>query len=86
MTETFPQYQPLRQPEYFILKHQGQISRIRVPWIAIRAVVEIIESSQGRRELEISWGYIPGPATTRLISRGSADYLLMMAKEEGWIE
>lgn len=88
MTETFPKYRdsPLRLPEYFFLNMDGECYRIRVPWISIQAVVEIIESPQGDREHSITWSYIPGPKITRQMSSGGAEHLLDLAREEGWIE
>lgn len=88
MSETFPPYResPLRLPEYFFLEMNGQRYRLRVPWIAIRAVVDIIESPQGTREHPISWNYIPGPMITRQMSTGGAEHILSLAHAEGWIE
>lgn len=91
MTEAMPSYgtgpmKDLRQPEYFILKTEEKIFRLRVPWSCIQAVVSIIESPQGCRAHQISWNHMPGPAKRRLISIGAAAHILEWARGEGWIE
>lgn len=88
MSETFPRYResPCRLPEYFFLEMPDRCYRVRVPWIAIQTVIDIIDSPQGNREHEISWNYIPGPMMKRSMSTGGAERLIAIAREEGWIE
>ena len=86
MTEEFPRYGALRQPEYFFLKTSEKCYRLRVPWLCVQTVLEIIESPQGERVFDITYGYMPGPAAHRLISVGATEFLLKWATEEGWIE
>ena len=86
MTEAMPPYMPLRQPEYFILKTEEKIFRLRVPWLCVQAIISIIESPQGPRSHPISWNHMPGPAIERQISIGAAVYIFEWARGEGWIE
>ena len=91
MSEQMPQYgtgptRPLRQPEYFFIRTPEKIFRLRVPWLCVQAVIEIIESPQGHRTHQISWGYMPGPEVARMISTGAAAHILEWGNIEGWIE
>jgi len=86
MSEVYPLYRVHHPPEYFFLKTAERLFRIRVPWLSVQMVIGIIESPQGPRELEISYGFIPGPEIIWKISEGAASHLLELAEEEGWIE
>lgn len=86
MSEIFPEYRAIRQPMYFFLQTPERLFRIRVPWLSVQAVVEIIESPQGHREYEITFAHIPGPEVTRRISSAVASHLIELAREERWIE
>jgi len=76
----------LRQPEYFFLETPDTIIRLRVPWLCVRTVLEILQTPQGAREHAITYDHMPGPATKQLISDGAMAFLLEWAGEEGWIE
>ena len=86
MTEEFPQYGNLRQSEYFFLKSPDRHYRLLVPRKCIQGIIDIIESPQGKREHEISYGHIPGLGQIRHISTGALNHLLTLAEDEGWIE
>ena len=86
MTEAMPRYEALRQPEYFFLKTEEKLFRLRVPWLCVQAVVSIIESPQGCRAPSISWNHMPGPVNECKISIGAAAHILEWARGEGWIE
>jgi len=85
MSEELPRYGQ-NQPEYFFLHRPTGIVRIRVPFLYVQAVLDIIGSPQGKLEHSISHGYIPGPVRVTEVSTGTMDHLLRMAEEEGWYD